>query len=103
MNKKIKYVTDELGGELITIGSDAHIPQRVGCGFKEVKELLKNITSDESVTVWFREGTYFIENTVAFTEASPPASPLASPPPQPANNVAVIAKHNNNAISFFFM
>ena len=33
----------EMGGRLVTIGSDAHIPQRVGCGFKEVKELLKNI------------------------------------------------------------
>ncbi len=35
--------------------------------FEKAKELLKNNTSDETVTVWFREGTYTIENTVEFT------------------------------------
>lgn len=31
------------------------------------KELLRSNTSDEAVTVWFREGTYTINDTVAFT------------------------------------
>ncbi len=35
--------------------------------FEKAKELVKSIASDETVTVWFREGTYLIENTVAFT------------------------------------
>ncbi|MBR5561763.1 MAG: right-handed parallel beta-helix repeat-containing protein [Clostridia bacterium] len=35
--------------------------------FEKAKELIKNIESDETVTVWFREGTYPIENTVEFT------------------------------------
>ena len=35
--------------------------------FEKAKELVKNSASDEKVTVWFREGTYLIENTVAFT------------------------------------
>jgi len=35
--------------------------------FKKAKELLKNNTSDETVTVWFREGAYFIDDTVDFT------------------------------------
>lgn len=35
---------------------------------KKAKELLKSDTSDETVTVWFREGSYFIEDTVEFTE-----------------------------------
>ncbi len=35
--------------------------------FEKAKELIKNNTSDEAITVWFREGTYFIENTVEFT------------------------------------
>ena len=34
---------------------------------EKAKEILKNNTSDEAVTVWFREGTYLIENTVEFT------------------------------------
>ncbi len=33
----------------------------------KAKEILKNNTSDKTVTVWFREGTYFIENAVEFT------------------------------------
>lgn len=35
--------------------------------FEKAKELVKNSTSDEKITVWFREGTYLIEDTVAFT------------------------------------
>ncbi len=33
----------------------------------KAKELARSITSDEAVTVWFREGKYFINNTVEFT------------------------------------
>ena len=35
--------------------------------FEKAKELVKNSASDEKITVWFKEGTYLIENTVAFT------------------------------------
>ena len=35
--------------------------------FEKAKELVKSIDTDKTVTVWFREGTYFIENTVNFT------------------------------------
>ena len=35
--------------------------------FEKAKEILKSCNSDDTVTVWFREGTYFIENTVEFT------------------------------------
>lgn len=35
--------------------------------FEKVKEMLKGVDSDEIVTVWFREGTYTIEETVEFT------------------------------------
>ena len=31
----------ELGGEIITIGSDAHVPQYVGYGFEQAEALLK--------------------------------------------------------------
>ncbi len=34
---------------------------------EKAKELLKSNTSDETITVWFREGTYFIDEAVAFT------------------------------------
>lgn len=37
--------------------------------FEKAKEILKNNDSDEAATVWFREGTYLIENTVEFTSA----------------------------------
>ena len=33
------------------------------------KELLRSLTTDEAVTVWFREGTYTISETVNFTSA----------------------------------
>lgn len=36
---------------------------------ERAKELLKNNSSDDSVTVWFREGTYTIDKTVEFTSA----------------------------------
>lgn len=34
---------------------------------EKAKEILKETASDETVTVWFREGTYVIEKTVEFT------------------------------------
>ena len=34
---------------------------------EKAKELVKTINTDEPITVWFREGTYFIYNTVNFT------------------------------------
>ena len=30
----------ELGGELVTVGSDAHRPEHVGYGFSQVREIL---------------------------------------------------------------
>lgn len=33
----------ELGGEIITIGSDAHIPEHVGYDFKKIKEMLTSL------------------------------------------------------------
>ena len=39
----------ELGGKLVTIGSDAHIPNRIGNGFDAVKTLLKNTGFDSYV------------------------------------------------------
>ncbi len=32
----------ELGGEMITVGSDAHTADRIGCGFDAAREILKN-------------------------------------------------------------
>ncbi len=37
--------------------------------FEKAKEILKTNTSEEAVTVWFRDGTYFIGDTVEFTSA----------------------------------
>ena len=34
---------------------------------ERAKEMLRNIQTDDTVTVWFREGTYVIENTIEFT------------------------------------
>jgi histidinol-phosphatase (PHP family) len=31
----------ELGGEIITLGSDSHVPQTLGDGFEEAVDLLK--------------------------------------------------------------
>ncbi|MBR3836275.1 MAG: right-handed parallel beta-helix repeat-containing protein [Clostridia bacterium] len=36
---------------------------------EKAKELLKTLSTDETVTVWFREGTYTISETVKFTSA----------------------------------
>lgn len=36
---------------------------------ERAKEILKSSSSDEAVTVWFREGTYTINETVEFTSA----------------------------------
>ena len=33
----------DLGGEIITIGSDAHLTEHVGYGFENIPELLGNI------------------------------------------------------------
>lgn len=43
-----KYVRwyKEMGGELITIGSDAHTPDRIGYGFDRAKQMLKTIGFD---------------------------------------------------------
>lgn len=35
---------------------------------KGAKELIKTVETDEKITVWFREGTYFIDETVEFTK-----------------------------------
>lgn len=32
-----------MGGELVTFGSDAHVPENVGKGFREAAEILKNV------------------------------------------------------------
>ena len=37
--------------------------------FEKAKEILKNTQTDSKVTVWFREGTYTINETVKFTPA----------------------------------
>lgn len=34
---------------------------------EKAKEMLKSIQTDDTVTVWFREGTYVIEDTIEFT------------------------------------
>ena len=36
----------EMGGELVTIGSDAHSPDRIGYGFDRAKKMLKDIGFD---------------------------------------------------------
>ncbi len=47
--------------------SNAGTPDAPVATFEKAKELAKSIDTDERITVWFREGTYFIENTVQFT------------------------------------
>ncbi len=39
---------------------------------EKAKELVKEIDTDELITVWFREGTYLIEDTVEFTAEDKP-------------------------------
>ena len=36
----------EKGGYLVTLGSDAHVPENVGKGFEQAKELLKSLAFD---------------------------------------------------------
>ncbi len=45
-DEKIVKKYRELGGELVTIGSDAHTPDRIGYGFERAKEMLKNAGFD---------------------------------------------------------
>ncbi|WP_025642578.1 histidinol-phosphatase HisJ family protein [Schnuerera ultunensis] len=33
----------DLGGEIITIGSDAHSPEAIGCGYREAEKLLREL------------------------------------------------------------
>ncbi len=40
-HEKVLKLYKQLGGEIITIGSDAHVPQYVGYGFDYAEELLK--------------------------------------------------------------
>ncbi len=40
-HEKVLKMYRQLGGEIITIGSDAHVPQYVGYGFERAEELLK--------------------------------------------------------------
>lgn len=42
-NQEILRMYKDMGGELVTIGSDAHTPERVGYGLKEAQKLLKEI------------------------------------------------------------
>ena len=41
-NKEIIKRYAELGGEIITFGSDAHISERLGEGFEEVSQMVKS-------------------------------------------------------------
>lgn len=41
--EKILYLYKRLGGEIITLGSDAHSPEDLGYGFKEALDLLSSI------------------------------------------------------------
>lgn len=47
--------------------SNAGTPDAPVATLEKAKELVKSIDTDEKITVWFREGTYFIEDTVNFT------------------------------------
>lgn len=47
----------ELGGEIITIGSDAHYPDDIGHSFKEVLETLKTLGFDNIYTFSQMKGT----------------------------------------------
>lgn len=48
--------------------SNAGTPDAPLATLEKAKELVKTIDTDENITVWFREGTYFIADTVNFTE-----------------------------------
>ena len=47
--------------------SNAGTPDAPVATLERAKELVKSIDTDEKITVWFREGTYFISDTVNFT------------------------------------
>ncbi len=47
--------------------SNAGTPDAPIATLEKAKDLVKSIDTDETVTVWFREGTYFIGDTVEFT------------------------------------
>lgn len=49
----------ELGGEILTIGSDAHTPDRIGSHFKETAELLKSIGFETYCVFENREPSFF--------------------------------------------
>ena len=40
----------ELGGKIITIGSDAHTPVKVACGFEKMCEIAKSCGFEEYYT-----------------------------------------------------
>ena len=42
-SQEILRLYKELGGEIITIGSDSHKPDQLGCGIAEAQKLLKEI------------------------------------------------------------
>lgn len=42
-HKDILKMYKELGGEIITVGSDAHLPEHIGYGFRNIPELLKSV------------------------------------------------------------
>lgn len=66
-----KFVMNKYDIVVATDGDDSN-PGTVAAPLKtleKAKELLKGVPADESVTVWFREGTYIISDTVEFTSA----------------------------------
>lgn len=42
-SKEILQLYHDLGGTILTIGSDSHKPEHLGCGIQEAKEMLKEI------------------------------------------------------------
>ena len=66
-----EFVMNEYDLVVAPDGDDSN-PGTVAAPLKtleKAKELLKGIPADESATVWFREGTYIISDTVEFTSA----------------------------------
>lgn len=57
-NIKILKLYKELGGEIITFGSDAHTPQDIGYGYNEVMDLLKLIGFKYITTFEKREKSF---------------------------------------------
>ncbi|WP_411680319.1 hypothetical protein [Clostridium thailandense] len=58
MHKLINIKLNNLGGEIITIGSDSHTQDDVGAGFDESVNLLKEI-GFEKITLYRRRKPYF--------------------------------------------